>query len=94
MAYKRISIQRIERNRHHDGSTVNFWIPGADRKHLGRGFSPDEVPAFEGDVAYFECMWHRKGPWMGYTILRQVEPSPDQVARDDRWSRFRYHPGS
>src|SRR5688572_25306317 len=88
--YKRISIERVERNRLRDGSTVNFWIPGVDRRHLGHGLSPDEVPEFEGDVAYFECMWHRKGPWMGFTIIRRAEPDPLQLELDERRSRFRY----
>jgi hypothetical protein len=84
MVYKRISIERIERRRHSDGSIVNFWLCGSGgRRNVGCSLGPEEVPEFEGDVAYFRCMWHRKGPWMGWTLLKQVEPPDRQLSGCD-----------
>ena len=67
-------MKRLERVQLADGSTLHHCIPGTDRQHLASFLRPGEVPDFEGDVAWFEMKWHRKGVWMGWTIIRQVDP--------------------
>jgi len=52
------------------GQTLFFVTEGGDRRHPDRFFSPDQVPEFEGESAWFEVDKHR-GRW---TFLRQIDP--------------------
>lgn len=68
-----VAVKRLERQRLPDGRCY-FMIPGVDRRHGPEFLSAHEVPEFDGDVAYFEMERVRTGPWMGWRIVKQVEP--------------------
>lgn len=67
---------KLTRVKHADGSTVMFTTPDGGR--TGRSplqfFDKEKVPAFEGDVAWFEVERVRNGAKI-VRIIRQVEPS-------------------
>ncbi len=52
------------------GRTLYFMIRSGSRRRPHKFFQPGEVPAFDGEVAWFEID-RKSGAW---TFLRQVDP--------------------
>jgi len=70
-----VTVRRVDRHRLADGTTINFTMPAMTRQRSQVDFfGRKDVPEFEGEFAYFEMERVRKGPWMGWRIIRQVEP--------------------
>ena len=63
---------RIERRTDGAGRTLFFMIVSGSRSRQHKFFGPDEVPAFEGDSAWFEV--EPRGGRLHWKVLRQVEP--------------------
>jgi hypothetical protein len=66
-----LSVKKIERLAG-DGRTLAFMIRPASRSRPGRWFKVHEVPDFEGDWAWFECV-RIKGGWK---VLRRAPKEP------------------
>jgi hypothetical protein len=67
------SIKQLKRVTYLNGQTLHFMIRGADRQHPPEFLSKEDVPEFEGKEAWFEMRRVRKGPWMGWEIVQQVD---------------------
>ena len=64
-------VERLTSGSHHGDETLSFFIrPGSVRRPW-KFFRPDEVPAFEGRVAWFEIE-RTRGQWR---FVRQVDPN-------------------
>ena len=59
------------------GETLFFHAAGGDRRHPMPFFSPEEVPAFDGDIAWFLA---ERAPRRGWRIVRRVGPDGEPYA--------------
>lgn len=70
-------IARLERRTDGVGRTLYFMIPSSDRRKPPAFLDPEDVPAFEGEAAWFEVAQVRRGPWLKWRAVRRVEePAP------------------
>ena len=65
-------IVRLSRRRRleEDGGDTLFFVVHAGRRN---GYlAAEDVPTFDGEEGWFELERIRKGPWMGWRVVRQV----------------------
>ena len=67
-----IQVREIERRTDVAGKTLYFMIKSGSRSRQHKFFEPDEVPAFEGDSAWFEI--EPRGGRAHWKVVRQVDP--------------------
>ncbi|MFZ3008305.1 MAG: hypothetical protein WA047_19240 [Phenylobacterium sp.] len=68
-------VREIERRTDRTGKTLYFMIKSASRSRQHKFFEPHEVPAFEGDSAWFEV--EPRGGRAHWKVVRQVAaPAP------------------
>ncbi len=73
MPEKRIAkLERLKSRPEDGGQTLSLFIRPGSRSRPYTWFEPQQVPAFDGDFAYFE-MERIKGGWK---VLREVPPPP------------------
>jgi len=83
----RKSIEKLTRRREHTGDptsrTLCFTFPGGRRTGRSRVtfVSPEHVPAFDGEEAWFEMELTAGVPWSYWRAVRQVDP-PGTTGRD------------
>jgi hypothetical protein len=53
------------------GATLFFRALGGDRRHPAPFFRTEEVPPFDGDIAWFLA---ERAPRRGWRILRRIHP--------------------
>ncbi len=53
------------------GDTLFFRALGGDRRHPAPFFRAEEVPAFDGEIAWFLA---ERAPWRGWRIVRRIHP--------------------
>ena len=84
----RKSIEKLARKREHTGDlssrTLYFTFPGARRASRSNVtfVSPEHVPEFDGEEAWFEMALTAGVPWSYWRAVRQVDP-PATAERDD-----------
>lgn len=66
-------IARLERRTDGAGRTLYFLVPSSDRRKPPAFLDPEDVPAFEGEAAWFELLQVRRGPWLKWRAVRQVD---------------------
>ena len=87
----RKSIEKLTRKREHTGDlssrTLYFTFPGARRASRSNVtfVSPEHVPDFDGEEAWFEMELTAGVPWSYWRAVRRVDPpatgKPDGTAR-------------
>ena len=74
-----MSVKKLTRVTHGD-RTLYFTFAqrtGGGDKSATAFVQPEHVPAFEGDVAWFEVVTVKAKPWSYWRAVRQVEPPAD-----------------
>ena len=71
------------------GETLFFRATGGDRRHPMPFFSPDEVPAFDGDIAWFLA---ERAPGRRWRIVRRVNANGEPYTEEAESSPERVHP--
>ncbi len=71
MNTRRFQLKRFRSLADAGGETLFFRATGGDRRHPMPFFRPEDVPAFEGDTAWFLA---ERTPRGGWRIVRRIHP--------------------
>ena len=77
MQTRTFQLRRFRNRAEAGGETLFFRAMGGDRRHPMPFFRPEEVPAFDGDLAWFLA---ERGPGGGWRIVRRIDPVGDADA--------------
>ncbi len=72
-----MKLTRVRTHAGAGGGTIFFTAPGLRRRRLHMFFSPDVVPEFEGDEAWFLA---EHVPKSGWRIVQRVNPDGSPCA--------------
>lgn len=68
-------VARLERKTDLEGRTIYFMLPSSDRRKPPAFVEPEDVPAFDGDAAWFELERVKRGPWLKWRAIRKLDRS-------------------
>jgi len=77
MNIRTFQLRRFRSRPEAGGETLFFRAMGGDRRHPMPFFRPEEVPAFEGDIAWFLA---ERVPRRGWRIVRRIHPDGEPCA--------------
>jgi hypothetical protein len=71
METRKFQLKRFRGLAESGGETLFFRALGGDRRHPAPFFRTEEVPAFDGDLAWFLA---ERAPRRGWRIMRRIHP--------------------